>query len=132
MIDNDDCIHDMPRGWCATCNKLEQSPSRSGEYGFFGGTTKQDLLDDICDQLRIPHEPLGVGSSIPSQVFAVAGQRTGVGRGSMPEIGQALAEKAGVKWGPDCDSRGSTSGGGSTVTREGLDAVLQALRILLP
>ncbi len=46
----------------------------------------------------------------------------------MPETGEAIAQKAGLTWGPDCDSRGTISGGGSTVTRDGLEVMLKSLR----
>jgi hypothetical protein len=49
----------------------------------------------------------------------------------MPQIGEALARKAGLTWTSDCDSRGTASGGGSTVTREGLDVINKAVAALL-
>lgn len=122
----------MPTDWCGLCNGAEQAHrTRTGEYGLQGGATKQDLLDEICVILGVPREPVGRGSSLPSSVFAVAAARTGVGQGSMPEIGEMIAADAGLAWGPDCDSRGTVSEGGSTVTREGLSVVLRALEKLL-
>lgn len=93
-------------------------------------TSKQDLLNDLCEALGLPREPIGVGSSPPSRVFEAAARAAGVRVGSMPEIGEAIAARAGLDWGPDCDSRGSVSGGGSTVTREGLAAMVKAVRLL--
>jgi hypothetical protein len=128
----DECIHGMDADWCGICTRIDDVPrAQLGEYGFRGGESKQDLLNAICDQLGIPREPIGVGSSLPSYVFHVMAARTGVPSGSMPEIGQAVAETAGLTWGPDCDSRGSTSGGGSTVTMDGLRVLDQALARLL-
>lgn len=123
----------MDASWCAICTKADDaSGSRVGDYGFHGGRSKQDLLDSICDQLGVAREPIGVGSSLPSQVFLTMAAKVGVRRGSMPEIGQAVAERAGITWGPSCDSRGSSSGGGSTVTIEGLHVLERALARLLP
>jgi len=48
-------------------------------------------------------------------------------RCSMPEIGRAIAEKAGLRWGSDCDSTGSISRGGSTVTAVGLRVMINSL-----
>lgn len=49
----------------------------------------------------------------------------------MPEIGEAIARKAKLPWTASCDSRASRSGGGSTVTAEGLEVMVRALRKLL-
>lgn len=128
-----ECVHGMDAAWCAICTKADDaSGSRAGEYGFHGGRSKQDLLDAICDQLGVAREPIGVGSSLPSHVFHTMAAKVSVPRGSMPEIGQAVAERAGMAWGPSCDSRGSSSGGGSTVTIEGLQVLERALARLLP
>lgn len=127
-----DCIHGMPRSWCGICTKADSGVTvRTGEYGFHGGESKQDLLDKVCRLLRIPTEPVGVGSSLPSHVFEEAARQVGVPSGSMPEIGERIAARAGLEWGSDCDSRGSLSGGGSTVTREGLRVLARALGRLL-
>lgn len=123
----------MSSAWCGVCSGADKgASSRRGEYGFYGGESKQDLLDKVCRLLGIPTEPVGVGSSLPSRVFDEAAKRAGVQGGSMPEIGERIAQKAGLTWGPDCDSRGSISGGGSTVTREGLSVLVDALGKLLP
>ena len=45
----------------------------------------------------------------------------------MPEIGRAIAERAGKTWTPACDSTVSLSGGGSTVTAVGLRVIVDAL-----
>lgn len=127
-----ECVHGMDTAWCAICTKTDDaSGSRIGEFGFHGGQSKQQLFDVICDQLGIPREPVGVGSSLPSPVFHTMADKAGVPRGSMPEIGQAVAEKAGLAWGPKCVSRGSASGGGSTVSIEGLQVLVRALARLL-
>lgn len=122
----------MSASWCGLCTGVETvTPDRRGEYGFHGGgDSKQDLLDEVCRVLGVPTEPVGVGSSLPSHVFDEAARQAGVPGGSMPQIGERIAAKAGLLWGPDCDSRGSISGGGSTVTREGLRVLLDALRKL--
>lgn len=129
----DDCKHGINPAWCAICSGLETGPARSssGNYGYFGGQSKQDLLVAICDLLGIPRMSVGVGSSLPSEMFEAAAFAAGVPNASMPEIGEAIAVKAGLTWTPDCDSRGSSSGGGSTVTAEGLNVMLEALKRLL-
>ena len=127
----EECRHGTNPDWCAICNGADSSRSTHSQgYGFHGGETKQDVLNDICDELAIHREVVGVGSSLPSAVFESAAVRCGVRVRSMPEIGEAIAKKAGLSWGPDCDSRGSLSGGGSTVTADGLRRMLEALRVL--
>lgn len=128
-----ECVHGMDAAWCAICTKADDaSGSRGGEYGFHGGRSKQDALDAVCDQLGIDRQPIGASGSLPSGVFDEMAVRVGVPRGSMPSTAQAVAEKAGLAWGPTCDSRGSASGGGSTVTVEGLGVLERALALLLP
>jgi hypothetical protein len=101
-----------------------------GEYGFHGGRTKQDLLSELCLALGIPQHSVGTGSSLPSEVFGEVAAQFHLPVGSMPEIGKSVAERAGLVWGSDCDSTGSASGGGSTVTADGLEVMLQAVRKL--
>lgn len=92
---------------------------------------KADLVRRLASMLGVPDPGIGVGSSIPSDLFAVMARRVGVPPGSMPEVGEAVTRKAGIAWDRDCDSRSSTSGGGSTVTAVGLARLVAALQRLL-
>ena len=128
---SDECRHGMNPEWCSTCRGVDDSAFNGARgTGLQGGEAKQDQLDRLCRQLGIPTVPVGVGSSLPSHVFEAAARQCGVPLGSMPEIGEALAGKAGLSWTADCDSRGTVSGGGSTVTREGLDVINRAVAAL--
>ena len=125
-------MHLMDPATCALCSPIADSGiSRSGSYGSHGGETKQDVLDDITRMLSLPRQTVSVGSSLPSDVFIAAARRVGVGIGSMPEICEAIVRKAGHYYSASYDSRGSISGGGSTVTLEGIQAMRSALRALL-
>ena len=118
----------MTAAWCAICTKADDATGTSPRSaGLYPGESKQDLLDALCRRLGVPTQPVGVGSSLPSDVFEVLAERAGVPKGSMPEIGEAVAGAAGLVWTADCDSRGTLSGGGSTVTREGLVVINKAL-----
>lgn len=129
---DDECIHGFDPALCGTCTGTDYAvTSSTGTYGFHGGATKQDLLTKMCRQLGVRVQTVGVGSSLPSDVFEEAARRVGVPLGSMPDIGYAIASKAGFPWGPGCDSTGSVSGGGSTVTAEGLEVIVKALDKLL-
>lgn len=129
------CKHGTNYLFCSFgCEEAVDLPllrSRSGEYGFHGGETKQTVLDDICDLLVLRRYPVNRGSSIPSPVMRAAAREAGVGYRSMPQACEAVLHKAGMVWSPDYDSRGTLSGGGSTVTLEGMQALRQALRRLL-
>ena len=128
----DDCLHGIGSAWCSVCNKSpDAGSSRLQSSGFHGSETKQDVLDDICRILGIPKRAVSVGSSLPSDVFSVAARQAGVSNGSMPEVCEAIVLKAGLTWSSSFDSRGSFSGGGSTVTLEGIQAMRKALAKLL-
>jgi len=130
---SDECRHGMNPEWCSSCRGHDDSAYGGVRgSGFLGGEAKQDQLDRLCEQLGIPKVQVGVGSSLPSHVFESAARQCRVPLGSMPEIGEALARRAGLLWSADCDSRGTISGGGSTVTREGLDVINRAVAGLLP
>lgn len=92
---------------------------------------KQEALDQLCRIIGIEQATLGVGSSIPSHVFTAAANLVGVNPNqSMPEIGEEIVTLAGLNWDDDCDSRGTDSGGGSTVTLVGMNRLVAALEIL--
>jgi len=96
-----------------------------------GERTKQEALDRLCEILEIPQRLLRPGSTIPVAVFQAAASLAGINQqGSMPEIGEAVAARAGVAWDASCDSRDTPSGGGSTVTLEGMNRLIEALEIL--
>jgi hypothetical protein len=129
---DEECRHGLTPAWCSSCRGDDDSAfggvRGAGTHG--GGEVKQDQLDRLCRQLGIPTVPVGVGSSLPSHVFEEAARQCEVLMGPMPEVGERLAQAAGLNWTSDCDSRGTVSGGGSTVTRDGLDVVNRAVAIL--
>ena len=128
----EDCVHGMNPDWCAVCQRTDHRDiGAPGNYGYYGGQSKQDLLNHLTDQLGLARETVGVGSSLPSTVFDTAAKRFGIPYGPMPEIGEALAVKAGRTWDADCDSRVSPSGGGSTVTAQGLEAMNRSIATLI-
>ena len=127
----DECIHGMNPTWCGICSAVDPVGA-SGRSAPQGGETKQDVLDDICDLVGIPRQAVSTGSSLPSEVFVAAARATGVPVGSMPEICEAIVCRAGLSYSSDFDSRATPSGGGSTVTLVGLQALRTALSRLLP
>lgn len=121
---------------CTPESRPQQKPvvalrTRTGEYGFHGGETKQDVINEICDLLGIPHRSVSVGSSLPADVFRAAAKRVGVTYLNMPDACERIVKRAGLVWDAEFDSRGTISGGGSTVTLEGVQALREALRKLV-
>ncbi|WFR65842.1 hypothetical protein P9139_11805 [Curtobacterium flaccumfaciens] len=92
---------------------------------------KQDVLDEITDLLGLPRRKVSRGSSLPSDVFQVAADRVGAAGRSMPARTESIITKAGLAYHSHFDSRNTASGGGSTVTLEGAQALRDALKILL-
>jgi len=94
-------------------------------------TTKQELIDEVGARLGLRGYKVGdPGSSIPKGFFVDVADRLGLALDtdlSMPELGRAIVESAGL----DCDSTHTPSGGGSTVTVTGLDRIRDAVDRLL-
>ena len=126
-MSDEECIHGMTRAWCSACRApiAVAAPAGADPYG---GRSRQLLFDDLCELLDVPRYVPGPGST-PSRVFAAAAVRAGVESSSMPDVGAAIATKAGLVWGPDCDNR-RTRPSGTVVSREGVGMVVKALRIL--
>lgn len=84
-------------------------------------TTKQDLIDEICEHLGIPSYIISTGSTEPKEfLLAVADQLgiTGLSVGmDKQELGKLVVEASGELWLPDYDSTGGT------ITKEGLAAI---------
>jgi len=74
---------------------------------------------------------LGDGSSIPRGLFDAIAREAGVpATGSMPVVAEKIAAAAGLPWGPECDSRHTNSGGGSTLTLPGMNRLIEAMDTL--
>lgn len=92
--------------------------------------TKQKIIDDVSSYLGIGPFKVGKGSSEPSEFLVEVGRALkieGLDRKSKPDIARQIVENMGLTWGRDCDSKDSTSGGGSTVTLAGLNVLRDAV-----
>lgn len=123
-----ECIHGTESAWCGICTKVDQAASPATARA--SARTKQVIVEDICRALGIELLAVYRGSSVPVEIFQEASRRFGVPMDAMPAVGRAVALKAGLDWTPECDSTGTPSGGGSTVTAEGLEVMLKAIRRL--
>ena len=126
-MSDEQCIHGMTRAWCSACRAPIAAAAPAGADPY-GGRSTQLLFDDLCALLDVPRYVPGPGST-PARVFSAAAARAKVKGGSMPEVGEAIATKAGLVWSSDCDNR-RTRQDGTVVSREGVGVVVQALRIL--
>jgi hypothetical protein len=127
-VSDAECIHGMTAAWCAACRTTTTMTASPAKLHSVNRRSDQRLFDDLCEILGVARYVPGPGSS-PSRVFEAAAVSARVKAGSMPEVGSAIATKAGLSWGTECDNRRKHSGA-TVVTREGLEVVLKALEIL--
>lgn len=89
--------------------------------------SKQDVVDEVRQTQNLTPLTLGRGSSIPREFFEAIAREMGLAiHTSMPQYARAIVEHGGITWRDEFSSESSTSGGGSTVTYEGLCAVRDA------
>lgn len=92
---------------------------------------KQDVIDEIHDLLGLPRRTVARGSSLPASMFETASTQFGLSYRSMPDACERIVKRAGMAWYPHFDSRATSSGGGSTVTLDGVRTMRDALKSLL-
>lgn len=95
---------------------------------------KQDYLDQLTELLDQPHFviPPGNGSSLPAYAFQAAARLARVNYQNMPQATEAVILAAGLPYDYGrYDSRRTRSGGGGTVSREGIAALVEAVQVLL-
>lgn len=93
--------------------------------------TKQAALDRLGTLLGSVYN-IKKGSTLPKEAFEDVARKLGLSpKGSMPVLGERIANAAGLTWDDRHDSRRTPSRGGSTVTREGINTILEALERVL-
>lgn len=96
--------------------------------------TKQDVLDEIAALVRRRRWEVSNGSTELKDALLDIADALGVHveqRMTKPQIGEAIAAAGGEMWDETCDSTDSPSGGGSTVTLEGLRRIRAAAQTIL-
>lgn len=94
--------------------------------------TKADLLREICDLVSIPEYTTSSGSSIPRRFFSDLLDTFGIiDEGDSVTACKKLFELTNIKWKPTYASENTPSGGGGTVTLEGLKALRNVITYLL-
>jgi hypothetical protein len=89
---------------------------------------KADLVTEIAELLQVEDPGLSTGSTEPKSILQKANEILGLGapkQSTKPRLAQHIVECAGFPWRSTFESRGST------ITREGLVAVRDALKFLL-
>lgn len=95
---------------------------------------KQDYLDQLTDLLDQPcfAIPRRNGSSLPAYAFQAAARLARVPYRNMPEAAEKVILTAGLQYDHRTyDLRQTQSGGGGTVSRAGIAALVAAVEILL-
>jgi hypothetical protein len=95
--------------------------------------TKEELATEIERLLNMSHHPFSTGSTEPRSLFedvAIALGMTPSREVTKVQLAQQIAEAGGQPWDDSCDSRHTPSGGGETVTAEGISRVLAACQRL--
>lgn len=90
--------------------------------------SKAHLVAEIAELLDVENPGLSTGSTERKTLFAAANERLGLEpgrRSTKPQLARHIVESAGFVWRRSFESRGST------VTREGLLAVRDAIRFFL-
>ena len=121
----------MTSAWCSRCSGRDglTLPS-AGTALLHGSRSKQNLINDLCDDLDVARYALVPGGGLPPRIFRAAAKRAKVRNGDISKVGAAIAAKAGLAWGPECHTGASRATTAQTVTREGIEVVVRALAIL--
>jgi hypothetical protein len=100
---------------------------------FVPAREKQEAVSRIAQEMGVPDRRCSIGSTEPKEIFLDVIRGYGLlidERIRKPELAEAIAHAAGLRWDDQCDSRNTPSGGGDTVTLTGLNRVLEAVTIL--
>ena len=94
--------------------------------------TKADIVREICDLVSIPEYTTTSGSSIPRRFFSDLLDTFGIDdEGDSVTAGKKLFELTNVRWDSTYASENTPSGGGGTITLEGLKALRNVVIYLL-
>ena len=87
-------------------------------------TTKADIVWHIAIKLGAEAPKMSTGSTEPREIFEIVNDHLGLGidrRLTKPEMARQIVEAAGLSWNAHYESSGGT------VTKVGLEAVLEAV-----
>lgn len=87
-------------------------------------STKADIVWNIAIKLGVEAPKMSTGSTEPREIFEIVNDRLGLGidsRITKPDMARQIVEAAGMTWNAHYESSGGT------VTKVGLEAVLEAV-----
>lgn len=87
-------------------------------------STKADIVWDIAIRLGVEAPKMSTGSTEPREIFELVNDTLGLGIGARltkPDMARKIVEAAGMPWNAHFESSGGT------VTKVGLEAVLEAV-----
>lgn len=87
-------------------------------------STKADIVWNIAVKLGAEAPKMSTGSTEPREIFEIVNDRLGLGidgRLTKPDMARQIVEAAGMTWNAQSESSGGT------VTKVGLEAVLEAV-----
>lgn len=94
--------------------------------------TKADILREICDLVSIPEYSTTAGSSIPRRFFSDLLDTFGIiDEGDSVTASKKLFERSDLNWDATYASENTPSGGGGTITLEGMKALRNVVVYLL-
>jgi hypothetical protein len=94
--------------------------------------TKADVMREICNLVAIPEYSTTTGSSVPRRFFSDLLDTFGVAdEGDSVTASKKLFELSNSEWEPTFASENTPSGGGGTITLEGLKALRKTVISLL-
>ncbi len=94
--------------------------------------TKAEIVQEICDLVSIPEYTTTSGSSIPRRFFSDLLDTFGIlDEGDSVTASKKLFELTNIKWDSNFASENTPSGGGGTITLEGLKALRNVVIRLL-
>lgn len=86
--------------------------------------TKADIVWSIALEVGVDAPKMSTGSTEPREIFDIVNDHLGLGIDrslTKPNMARQIVEAAGMSWNADYESRGGT------VTKVGLEAVLEAV-----
>jgi hypothetical protein len=94
--------------------------------------TKADIVQEICDLVSIPEYTTSSGSSIPRRFFSDLLDAFGIlDEGDSVTASKKLFELTNIQWDSNFASENTPSGGGGTITLDGLKALRNVVIRLL-
>ena len=94
--------------------------------------TKADIIREICDLVSIPEYSTTAGSSVPRRFFSDLLDTFGiVDEGDSVTASKKLFELSNIEWNSTYASENTPSGGGGTITLDGLKALRKVVVYLL-